>query len=159
MTPTHACVHLALCDLKGGQAVICTTALWLSVGTSTCQRHNSREVRTLSPWLQVRAAVGSGPGRRVPTPSPLGAGDVACVCTLLCINPLALTPQPLTGYLLWGGHCEERREDVTRALTCKTVSSWRKRSRKLGDEGTKKIMLSVREGKGDPASSRGGSGT
>lgn len=87
-----------------------------------------------------------------------GWGCGMCVCTLLCTNPLALTPQPLTGYLLWGGHCEERREDVTRALTCKTVSSWRKRSRKLGDEGTKKIMVSVREGKGDPASSRGGSG-
>lgn len=37
-------------------------------------------------WLQVRAAMGSGPGRCVSTPSRLRTGDVAYVCAHFCVQ-------------------------------------------------------------------------
>lgn len=48
---------------------------------------------------------------------PRGWGYDTRMCMLLCTNPPAFIPPPITGHLLCGGHCKECREELTRAVT------------------------------------------
>lgn len=122
MPPVHACVHISLW-IQMGQAVYCTTALWLPMVTSECQGHSSWEVRALRPWLQV----GSGPGRLVSTPSHLGAGGMIHVCACFCVQihlPSFLHQSPATSSVESTAKSAER--NWQGPSPCKIVGSLRK---------------------------------
>lgn len=98
----RVCVHVSLCEWKGGRG-LSAQRLWGSLGGLLNAKDTLMGDRDLQPRLQGRAALGPGSGRLFLLLPIRGLGlRHLCVHTSV-YKSTAFTPHPLTGHLLCVG--------------------------------------------------------